>query len=162
MSVVFIAHLDQQFRKPAERKVRAMLLSNQFAPALVSSRARIVLPGYDPGTSRYEWSFWGYHPGETPGGIIAEGRTGGTNGPLPAPAMWKWPGYDPATTAPVIHHNIELKTLEIRGAIAFQGDLDFHALELEVSYWPDKSDEAGIARLIVKEDKIPGRVGWKV
>ncbi|MFD2640550.1 hypothetical protein [Pseudomonas japonica] len=88
MNVVFISSLDQQFRKPAERKVRAMLLSN-----------------------------------------------------------------------PKIHHDTESKTLEIRGAIAFQGDIDFHALELEFSYWPDKSDESGIARLIIKEDKIPRRVG---
>ncbi|WP_157969802.1 hypothetical protein [Pseudomonas huaxiensis] len=39
------------------------------------------------------------------------------------------------------------------------GGLDIHALALEVFYRSDKSDEAGVARLIVKEDKIGE---WKV
>ncbi|NNJ14527.1 hypothetical protein CSV86_004315 [Pseudomonas putida CSV86] len=34
--------VDQQFRKPAERKVRAMLLSNYIAPALGSNHARLI------------------------------------------------------------------------------------------------------------------------
>ncbi|WP_318531824.1 T6SS effector BTH_I2691 family protein [Pseudomonas huaxiensis] len=116
----------------------------------------VVLPGYDPGASSYEWTLWAYRPGETPGGMIAGGRTGGTNDPLPAPAFWKQPGYEPDTTAPVVTYDAESKTLEIMGSIVFWGVLDFHALELEVSYWPDKSDESGMARLIVREDKIAG------
>ncbi|MCU1732955.1 MULTISPECIES: hypothetical protein [unclassified Pseudomonas] len=31
-------------------------------------------------------------------------------------------------------------------------------IKFEVSYWPDKSDESGMARLIVREDKI---TGWR-
>ncbi|MDU9389338.1 T6SS effector BTH_I2691 family protein [Pseudomonas sp. zfem002] len=121
---------------------------------------RLVLPGYAADASRYEWTLWAYRPGETPGGIIAAGRTGGTNGPLPAPVAWRLPGYHPETTAPVIRHDAEAKTLEISGAISFFGKLDIHAFELEVSYWPDKSDEAGVARLIVKEDKIDRLWEW--
>ena len=121
---------------------------------------KIVLPGYDATSSRYEWALWAYRQREVPGQIIAGGQTGGANDPRPAPASWKWPSYDPETTAPIIHHDVESRTLEIRGSIAYQGALDFHALELEVTYWPDKSDESGLARLIVKEDKIKGWQGW--
>ena len=121
---------------------------------------KIVLPGYKPEASHYEWALWAYRQREVPGQIIAAGRSDGANGPLPAPASWKTPGYVPATTAPVIQHDAESETLEIRGSISFSGTLDFHALELQVSYWPDKSDESGVARLIVKEDKISGQQGW--
>ncbi len=34
------------------------------------------------------------------------------------------------------------------------GNHSIHAVELNVSYWPDKSDENGYARLIAKEDKM--------
>lgn len=118
---------------------------------------KIVLPGYKAEASHYKWALWAYRQREVPGQVIAGGQTDGANGPLPAPASWKEPGYVPATTAPVIKHDAHSETLEIRGAINFAGILDFHALELEVSYWPDKSDESGVARLIVKEDKINGR-----
>ena len=121
---------------------------------------KIVLPGYKADASRYEWTLWAYRQREVPGQIIAGGRSDGTNGPLPAPALWKQPAYLPATTAPVIQHDAESQTLEIKGSISFLGKLDFHALELEVSFWPDKSDESGVARLVVKEDKISGQQGW--
>ena len=123
---------------------------------------RIVLPGYCADASRYEWALWAFRAREVPGQIIAGGQTGGTNHPYPAPASWKWPGYEPETTAPVIRNDTESRTLEINGSIVYEGALDFHALELEVSYWPDKSDESGVARLIVKEDKIQGWQGWGI
>ena len=47
------------------------------------------------------------------------------------------------------------KTLTIRRELAYLGALNFHAMKLEVAYWPDKSDESGVARLTVIEDKIP-------
>ncbi|NNJ14526.1 hypothetical protein CSV86_004310 [Pseudomonas putida CSV86] len=123
---------------------------------------KIVLPGYDAKASRYEWALWAYRQREVPGQIIASGQIDGTNAPQPVPASWKSPGYVPATTVPVIQHDAESKTLEIRGSIEFLRPLDFHALELEVSYWPDKSDESGVARLVVKEDKISGQQGWGI
>ncbi|MDR0281242.1 MAG: hypothetical protein LBJ37_25545, partial [Paucimonas sp.] len=121
---------------------------------------KIVLPGYKAEASCYEWALWAYRQREVPGQIIASGRTDDTNAPFPAPTSTKQPGYVPATTAPVIQHDAESETLEIKGSIAFSGRLDFRALELEVSYWPDKSDESGVARLIVKEDKIEGQL-WE-
>ncbi len=120
---------------------------------------KIVLPSYKAEASRCEWTLWAYRQREVPGQIIAGGQTDGTNGPMSAPASWKQPGYVPATTIPVIQHDAESETLEIRSSIAFLGALDFHALELEVSYWPDKSDESGVATLIVKEDKIADQQG---
>ncbi|WP_175651487.1 T6SS effector BTH_I2691 family protein [Pseudomonas sp. Marseille-P9899] len=120
----------------------------------------LVLPGYDPVASSYEWALWAYRPGVVPGAIIAAGRTGDANSPLPAPVSWKQSGSEPDTTAPAIDYDAESKSLEIKGCIAFQGAPDFHALVLEVSYWPDKSDESGMARLIVREDKISGWRWW--
>ena len=116
----------------------------------------IVLAGYVSGTSRYEWRLQVYRSGRASGEVIARGRSDGTNGPLPPPASWKNPGYRPETTAPIIRHKAESGSLEIEGSISFFGYLEVNALQLELSYWPDKSDEAGVARLIVREDKIGG------
>ncbi|MHA6197341.1 T6SS effector BTH_I2691 family protein [Pseudomonas wadenswilerensis] len=120
----------------------------------------IVLPGYVSGTSRYEWALQVYRTGQAPGETIAHGVTGGTNEPLPPPVSWKNPGYRPETTVPLIQNDAGSGTLEIRGSISFFGTLEVRALQLEVSYWPDKNDEGGVARLIVKEDKIGGVVKW--
>lgn len=125
-------------------------------PAGLFLNYRIVLPGYVFDTSRYEWTLQVYRSSQALGEVIASGRSGGTNGPLPPPASWKSPGYLPETTAPIIRHKAESGSLEIEGSISFFGYLEVHALQLEVSYWPDKSDEAGVARLVVREDKIGG------
>jgi len=125
-------------------------------PAGLFLNYRIVLPGYVFDTSRYEWTLQVYRARQASGEIIASGRSDGTNGPLPPPASWKSPGYLPETTAPIIRHKAESGSLEIEGSISFFGYLEVHALQLEVSYWPDKGDEAGVARLIVREDKIGG------
>ncbi|MCU1724487.1 hypothetical protein [Pseudomonas sp. 5P_5.1_Bac1] len=37
--------------------------------------------------------------------------------------------------------------------------LDAQTIKHEVSYWPDKKDESGVAQLIVKEDKTQGARG---
>ncbi|MDR0277591.1 MAG: hypothetical protein LBJ37_06885 [Paucimonas sp.] len=121
---------------------------------------RFVLPGYAADKSHYEWALRAYRPGDASGSIVAGGRAGEATEPLPVPGSWKRSGDEPKTSAPMIHHDMESKKVEIRGSIAYWGVLDFHALELEVSYWPDKSDESGVARFIVKEDKIPGRPKW--
>lgn len=117
---------------------------------------KLVLPGYKADVSGYEWALQVFRPNHTLGETIASGRSGGVNGPLPPPANWKKPGYHPETTAPVITQNAQ--TLEIQGSISFFGYLEVHAFELEVLYWPDKSDNSGFARLIVREDKIKGQV----
>ena len=119
----------------------------------------LVFPGYDAEVSGYEWTLQVYRPGQTLGEIIARGQSGGENGPLPPPATWKSPGYRPETTAPAISHDAHSGLLKINGSISFFGHLEVHGLELEVSYWPDRSDETGVARLILKEDKIKGRQG---
>ncbi|MFW3896089.1 hypothetical protein ACKLLE_08040, partial [Pseudomonas bharatica] len=121
---------------------------------------QVVLPGYTPDLSHYEWELWGYRPGETSGGIIVSGRTGSTD-PLSASDFWKRSGYETDTTAPIIDYDAESRELRIKGCVAFRGNLDFHALQLIVTYWPNKSDEAGVARLTTREDKISGWLGWK-
>lgn len=117
----------------------------------------LVLPGYDTDESSYEWKLQVYRQGQTSGETIASGRSCGTNEPLPPPASWNAPGYHPETTVPVITHSAQ--ALEIRGSISFFGYLEVHAFDLQVSYWPDKSDQSGFARLIFKEDKIKGHAG---
>lgn len=129
-------------------------------PAGIFLNYKIVLPGYKSDASNYEWTLQVFPVGVPSGAVIARGREGGGNEPLPAPASWKHPDYHPETSAPVIRYDAEAETLEIKGSISFFGSLSIRALELEVSYWPDKSDEAGVARLIVKEDKISTWRGW--
>lgn len=121
---------------------------------------RLVLPGYKADVSSYEWALQVYRPNQALGETIASGRSGGTNGPLPPPVTWRNPGYRPETTAPVITHDAQ--ALEIRGSISFFGFLEINAFELQVSYWPDKSDKSGFAQLFVREDKFKGqaRRGW--
>ena len=122
---------------------------------------KLILPGYNADVSGYEWALRVYRPNQILGETIASGCSGGVNGPLPPPSTWKRHGYHPETTAPVISLNAQ--ALEIRGSISFFGHLEVQAFELEVSYWPDKSDNSGFARLTVKEDKIknPARQGFK-
>ncbi|MDR0279380.1 MAG: hypothetical protein LBJ37_15990 [Paucimonas sp.] len=127
-------------------------------PAGIFLDYKIVLPGYKADASNYEWVLQVFRVGAPSGEIIARGREGGVNEPLPAPA--KNPDYHPETSAPEVRYDAEAETLEIKGSISFFGKLAVQALELEVSYWPDKSDEAGVARLIVKEDKISTWRGW--
>lgn len=118
---------------------------------------RLVLPGYKADVSSYEWALQVYRPNQALGETIASGRSGGTNGPLPPPVTWKSPGYRPETTAPVITHDAQ--ALEIGGSISFFGVLEINAFELKVSYWSDKNDDSGFARLIVQEDKFKGQAG---
>ncbi|WP_256587737.1 hypothetical protein [Pseudomonas sp. Irchel 3E13] len=129
-------------------------------PAELFLDYKIALPRYGLDASRYEWALQVYRPGQSSGETIASGRTGGTNEPLSPPSSWKRPGYHPETTAPVIRHDPVSGTLLIRGDISFFGTFEVHAIELKVSYWPDKNDEAGVALLIVKEDKIGEWQGW--
>ena len=116
---------------------------------------RIVLPGYSADASRYEWALRTYQPGDSSGVVIAGGRNGETDEMPSTPVSGSEPGDEPQTSVPVIHHDTESGTIKIRGELAYLGALDFHAMKLEVAYWPDKSDESGVARLTVIEDKIP-------
>ncbi|MHA6198513.1 T6SS effector BTH_I2691 family protein [Pseudomonas wadenswilerensis] len=116
---------------------------------------RIVLPGYSADASRYEWALRTYQPGDSTGGIIAGGRYGGTDETPSTPVSGAELDREPQRSVPVIHHDTESKTVTIRRELAYSGALNFHAIKLEVAYWPDKSDESGVARLTVIEDKIP-------
>lgn len=118
---------------------------------------KLVLPGYDSDLSSYEWVLKVYRPGQALGEIIAGGHTDGTNEPMTPPSSWRNPGYRPETTAPVISRNTQSGALEITGSISFSGYFEVHALEIQVSYWPDKSDKSAFARLVAKEDKIKGQ-----
>ena len=117
-----------------------------------------ALPGHSAGASCYEWMLRTYQPGDSSGGIIAEGRNDGTDETPSTPVLGSELDDKPQWSVPVIDHDMESKTLTIRRELAYWGSLDFHAIKLEVAYWPDKSDESGVARLTVIEDKIAKRV----
>ena len=120
-----------------------------------SIKYRIVLPGYSADASRYEWALRTYQPGDSSGVVIAGGCNDGMDETLSAPVSGSELDDKPKISVPVIHHDTESKVLKIRGELAYLGALNFHAMKLEVAYWPDKNDESGVARLTVIEDKIP-------
>ena len=119
---------------------------------------RIVLPGYSADASRYEWALRTYRPGDSSGGIIAGGRYGGTDETPSTSVSGAELDGEPQKSVPIIHHDTESKTLTIWRELVYSGTPNFHAVKLEVAYWPDKSDESGVARLTVVEDKFSKRV----
>ena len=118
---------------------------------------RIVLPGYSADASRYERTLRTYQPGDSSGTIITGGRNDGTDETPSTQVSGTELDDKPQWSVPVIDHDMESKTLTIRRELAYWGSLNFHAIKLEVAYWPDKSDESGVARLTVIEDKIDKR-----
>ena len=119
---------------------------------------RIVLPGYSADASRYEWALRTYRPGDSSGVIIAGGRYGGTDETPSAPISGSELDSEPQRSVPIIHHDTEAKTVTIWRELVYSGTPNFHAVKLEVAYWPDKRDESGVARLTVVEDKFSKRV----
>ncbi|MGE8405579.1 MAG: T6SS effector BTH_I2691 family protein [Pseudomonas sp.] len=123
-----------------------------------SIKYRIVLPGYSADASRYEWALRTYRPGDSSGVIIAGGRNDGTDETPSTSVSGAEPGDEPQRSVPIIHHDTASKTLTIWRELVYSGTPNFHAVKLEVAYWPDKSDESGVARLTVVEDKFSKRV----
>ncbi|WP_063815540.1 T6SS effector BTH_I2691 family protein [Burkholderia cepacia] len=115
---------------------------------------RIDLPNHDPTASRYEWSLIVYRPGNSAGQKLAAGHSDSNQKMAEQPPSGMKVDYNPNTTMPTIEQDAATNTLTIRGAIALDDSHSIHAAELNVSYWPDKSDEDGYARLIAKEDKM--------
>ncbi|OOV94826.1 hypothetical protein MF4836_18840, partial [Pseudomonas sp. MF4836] len=123
-------------------------------PAGIYLDYKITLPGYDPKTSRYSWKLKVFRPGDEGGMIIASGRSGSSSNLILPPASLKCPDYNPRTTTPELKEDVVSRVLSISGAIALNQTHSVHAIELEVSYWPNLADELGVAFLIAKEDKI--------
>lgn len=115
---------------------------------------RFDLPNHDPTASRYEWSLTVYRPGDSAGQKIAAGRSDSNQKMTEQPPSRTKVDYNPNTTTPTIESDGATRTLTISGAIELDDNHSIHAAELNVSYWPDKSDEDGYARLIAKEDKM--------
>ncbi|MBK5540611.1 hypothetical protein JFU57_20255 [Pseudomonas sp. TH07] len=113
---------------------------------------RISLPEYDSALSDYTWSMKVYRPGMD-GLVIAAGNNNSPATATEAPPPLKRTDYKTETTRPAISSNETASTLTISGAIWFYDNHDMHAVDLEVSFWPDRSDESGVARLIALEDK---------
>ncbi|NBA96261.1 hypothetical protein GUY40_15085, partial [Pseudomonas sp. R5(2019)] len=115
-------------------------------------RYAIQLPGFVPGESRYEWALTVYRP-HTAEQVIACGRSDSTPSLQPAP-LPSQNDYDHDSTLPQLELDEESSTLLIRGSIELDTFYDINAAQLTVSFWPDRSDEAGHAHLIIKEDKM--------
>lgn len=113
---------------------------------------RISLPEYDSALSDYIWRMKVYRPGMD-GLVIAAGNNNSPTTATEAPPPLKRIDYKTETTRPATIFNEIASTLTISGAIWFYDNHDMHAVDLEVSFWPDRSDESGVARLIALEDK---------
>ncbi|AZD86916.1 Lead, cadmium, zinc and mercury transporting ATPase [Pseudomonas chlororaphis subsp. aureofaciens] len=122
-------------------------------PAGIYLDYKIFLPGYEAKNSRYMWAMKVFRPGGDEGEVIASGNSERSNSSMPSNVSRKL-DYNPKTSIPVVTENVDSHTLSISGAIALNINHSINAVELEVSFWPDTSDESGAARLIVKEDKI--------
>ena len=60
-------------------------------------------------------------------------------------------------SVPTVEHDLDSNSLTITGSIPLHMFHSINAMEVEVSYWPDRSDEFGYARLLTKEDKMDGK-----
>ena len=122
-------------------------------PAANFLEYRIVLPGYLSQTSRYQWLLKVYRSGQVNCQIIASSNNDSPPAAPPSVDLKKL-DYNPKTTTPNISYSPTSKALIIQGKIALHTSHEITAMDLEVSFWPDNSDEVGCARLLTKEDKL--------
>lgn len=115
---------------------------------------RVSLPGYDISASRYQWTLIAYRPGEVNGQVLASGQSDGVPAITLPPTDLKKVDYYPKTTVPKIDLDTNSKMLIINGAIALHMINSINAISLEVYFWPDKNDNLGCARLMIREDKM--------
>ncbi|HBO3623959.1 TPA: hypothetical protein L4S57_005261 [Pseudomonas aeruginosa] len=120
---------------------------------------RINIPGYEAKVSRYQWSLKVFRPHQDNGQIIASGQSEFNSTamqPLPEPAKID---YNNRKATPTVEHDLNSKSLTISGSIPLHVSHSINAMELELIYWPDKSDQAGYARLLAREDKMDIKKG---
>ncbi|HKS12437.1 MAG TPA: T6SS effector BTH_I2691 family protein, partial [Pseudomonas sp.] len=128
--------------------------------ASVSARAYLTytlkLPHYQPDISKYTWTLRVFRSSERHSQTIASSHDYSSVFPQ---TQQRHIDYDPKTVETTIELDTSSAQLNIGGSIALISNHRIHALELEISYWPDSSDEAGHARLLVKKDKMDS-AGW--
>lgn len=123
-------------------------------PAGVYLDYEIRLPGYIADASRYRWELKIFLSLDDAGSVIARGGSDRENGPVITTTPTRKLAYEPRSTAPRIIQHPDSDVLEITGAIALKRKHGIQATLLEVSFWPDKNDESGVARLVVMDDKL--------
>ncbi|MEN5162008.1 T6SS effector BTH_I2691 family protein, partial [Achromobacter spanius] len=118
---------------------------------------QISLPGHEECSSRYHWALTVYRPGDSQGQVIASGESEKPPTETPSPPTLKNSDYFLNTTTPTISSDAKTKTLIIKGAVALRTINSVHAVKLEASFWPDKNDKSGFARLLCQVDKTDSR-----
>ncbi|WP_286890157.1 T6SS effector BTH_I2691 family protein [Achromobacter sp. UBA2119] len=113
----------------------------------------ISLPNYSPESSCYLCAVTVYRPGEQEEAIASIGNVAGFEGPA-SPRPTRSRDYHPKTTKPIVYFDNDRLCLIIRGAVALHANHGIHAVKLELSYWPDKSDKLGVAKVIRMHDKM--------
>ncbi|WP_025807405.1 T6SS effector BTH_I2691 family protein [Pseudomonas chlororaphis] len=158
LGVTAEAVISVRFQRPSDLQAAGasgVIFSDGMSiPAGIYLDYKITLPGFNENASRYQWELKVFRPENGTGESIALGRTGDTNKSLVPQVSSKRLDYNPKTITPTIHFDAKSKVLEISGAIELHMNHGIHATSLELSYWPDKTDESGVARVIVKDDKL--------
>lgn len=113
----------------------------------------ISLPNYSPESSCHLCTVTVFRPGEQEEAIASIEYVPGFEGP-PSPRSTRNRDYHPKTTQPLVYFDNDRRSLIIRGAIALHATHGIHAVKLELSYWPDKSDKLGVAKIIRMHDKM--------
>ncbi|WP_421549542.1 T6SS effector BTH_I2691 family protein, partial [Pseudomonas sp. QD4] len=114
---------------------------------------KFSLPGYDSASSSYAWSMKVYRPGLDEQ-IIVSGNNGSPAAATESRHSLKRTDYKTETTRPSISFSEVTSTLVVSGAIWLYDIHGIHAADLEVSFWPDRNDESGVARILALEDKV--------
>ena len=123
-------------------------------PAANFIEYHIIIPTYDPLTSRYRWNLKIYRIGEANGRAIASSQNDALSIAVPSLSNRKNLDWYPESTMPIVSYDDVSKVLRIDGSIALREGNSIDAISLDISYWPDTNDEAGYALLVIKEDKI--------
>ncbi len=143
-----------------EELVTFALGSVDYTPMGQFLEYRIGIPGYEKQSSRYEWNLKVYRIGQAAPQIIASGQSDSPPTALPPTDGLQNSDYNARRATPVIEHDVDSKCLTISGSIPLRGSHRINATELEITYWPDRSDATGLAHLVTREDKMDsGREG---
>lgn len=111
----------------------------------------MVLPQHELELSHYEWTIQIFRSTQDEAQIVSS-EFHATETSLKK--YKKKLDYDPSTLPPNVRKNMKTGELYINGSIALLWNHSIHAMTLEITYWPDKNDKIGFARLTVKHDKV--------
>ncbi|MGN8249941.1 T6SS effector BTH_I2691 family protein [Pseudomonas sp. SMV7] len=123
-------------------------------PANQYLRYFIHFPNYNPSFSRYQWTLTLHRGGLHDGTVVL---TEDSIIPTKATTKDQKPQdlfYDLSDVKTHTEFNDITKNLSLQASIPLTDHHNIQAIELNVTYWPDRQDSSGFAQLIVKENNI--------